>query len=217
MTFALLSVPYTRLPARDWSTVEVLEEHPEVEGALIAALRLSAGIDPDLLVLGSRGSTRGMWAPVAEGRHLVAWARLEGLGTPRVRWDKSGERLLCGWSTCGGTLAHLVRGDAYLVETLVRARPQDQRDGLPTWRVRGTARRSRTRPTLDVPIRGRQQRAMATGPAPQGIVANFVHSHEAEVVLVECSECSPAVGRPRVSILVPRLHLVRLDRRFAPN
>ncbi|MGC2295296.1 MAG: hypothetical protein WA695_01195 [Candidatus Dormiibacterota bacterium] len=194
MSLYLLDAPQG---GRDLSDPRLLGEYPDEPSAL-EAVRQHGEVDPNCLVLARWG---GVWVTIAEGKYLAAWAQLDrrpAAGIPRVRRDKTGQQLLCGW--CGGSVALLTRGRIYPVEALVRAGLDRQRNSLPTWLVRGTALRSKSRPTVDL-LRDRQQRQLARAP---GTVANYIND-DSPVALLECPRCAPKLGKAATSLLVRRL------------
>jgi hypothetical protein len=197
VSLTVLEVPFVRPGLRAWAK-QTERGTCEDEAAVLGAVRrLAETIDTDLLVLAWPASLPGMWNVIAEGRHLVTWASLRGM--PRVKRKNS--RLLCGWASCGGTLASLGSSGIQPVETLTRG---EERDGLPTWVVRGRARRF-AHAGPDNALRGRQRRAMSVGPHVESRAANYVDD---DIVILECPNCVPKLGRPARSLLVTRLDAI---------
>jgi hypothetical protein len=93
----------------------------------------------------------------------------------------------------------------YPVETLVRAWQDREREGLPTWVVRGQARRLRTHPRIAEPLRARQRRAMESAAEVISREANFIDPYLDAVALLECPRCVPGRGKPAVSLVVTGL------------
>lgn len=207
MSLTVLEVPFVRPGLRVWAKQKERGTYEDEAAALDAVRRLAETVDPDLLVLAWPGSFPGLWLPVAEGQHLVTWASFawpsaRRRGIPRVK--RKDDRLLCGWGSCGGALA-TADGEGRIrpVEALVYGA---ERNGLPTWVVRGQARRFRTHPRIDDPLRARQRRAMGVGPHVDSRARNFISAGiDEDVILLECPSCVPKLGGPAVSLLITRL------------
>lgn len=202
MSLTVLEVPFARPGLRAWDKQKELGTYEDEAAVLDAVRRLAETTDSDLLVLAWPGSLPGAWVPIAEGKHLVAWANLRGM--PRVK--RKDDRLLCGWASCGGTLASLGGSRVQPVATLVQG---GERGGLPTWVVRGQARRSAHAETVDS-LRGRQRRAMAVGPHVESRAHNFVHGYSSDddIIVLECPSCVPKLGHPARSLLVTQLDAI---------
>jgi hypothetical protein len=188
MVLTLLNSPPAQSPVpvayvRNLSGSIVLGAYPGEPPALAAVRQVTGKVAAERLVL-----TDAHGEIVAAGRLLFAWAALDRRpdgGVPRVRRDKGGNHMLCGW--CGGTVARAFSDRIAPVEALMWAGTSTTRlrHGLPTLRVRSNPHRNRYRQALSGSFSAAEMDIRPDGRRP--------------VVAVECPRCRGT------SILGPQL------------